>query len=155
MFPPNPNVGDRITLPDGRVFEWNGERWVLVTGGGTGGGDVTSVFGRTGVVVAWDGDYFANEVTNAVDTTETYDDPAWLNTLAWSKITNAPAWVTVSAMEPATPTDSVFWFDTASRRLLLWVTDEWIEIGSPQPPGGSSAWDGRATTWDGGATVWD
>jgi hypothetical protein len=37
MFPPNPNVGDQVTLPDGRVFEWDGTRWNLVQGGGGGG----------------------------------------------------------------------------------------------------------------------
>lgn len=37
MFPANPNVGDQVTLADGRVFEWDGVRWVLVSGGGGGG----------------------------------------------------------------------------------------------------------------------
>lgn len=39
MFPSNPNIGDQVTLPDGRVFEWNGTSWVLVGGGG--GGPIT------------------------------------------------------------------------------------------------------------------
>lgn len=37
MFPSNPNVGDTFTMPDGRVFTWDGERWVLTTTGGGGG----------------------------------------------------------------------------------------------------------------------
>lgn len=45
LFPDNPFVGQRVTAPDGRIFEWNGSRWVLITsgggGGGTGGGSQT------------------------------------------------------------------------------------------------------------------
>ena len=37
MFPSNPNVGDQFTAPDGRVWEWDGIRWVLVQTGGGGG----------------------------------------------------------------------------------------------------------------------
>jgi hypothetical protein len=58
---------------------------------------VTSVFGRTGAVVAKTTapfDYSASNVTNAVDSSATYNDPAWMNTLAWSKITGAPALLT-------------------------------------------------------------
>jgi hypothetical protein len=32
-------------------------------------------------------------VTNAVDSTATYNNPAWLNQLAWTKITGVPAGV--------------------------------------------------------------
>ena len=58
---------------------------------------VTSVFGRTGAVVAKvtaPFDYSASIVTNAVDSTVTYNDPAWINTLAYSKITGKPALLT-------------------------------------------------------------
>jgi len=55
-----------------------------------GHGQVTSVFGRTGVVVATQGDYTADQVTNAVDATASYSNPNWLSNLAWSKITGAP-----------------------------------------------------------------
>jgi hypothetical protein len=51
---------------------------------------VSSVFGRTGAVVAANGDYTAAQVTNAVDSTGSYADPSWITSLAWSKITNAP-----------------------------------------------------------------
>lgn len=47
---------------------------------------VTSVFGRTGDVVAASGDYTAAQVTNAVSTAGSYSDPAWLTSLAGSKI---------------------------------------------------------------------
>lgn len=56
--------------------------WALV-----GGGGVTSVFGRTGAVVAASGDYTASQVTNAADTTATYSNPAWISALAASKLT--------------------------------------------------------------------
>lgn len=36
FFPPNPNVGDQVTGPDGTVWEWNGTSWVRVEGGGGG-----------------------------------------------------------------------------------------------------------------------
>lgn len=47
MFPSNPNIGDQVTLPDGRVFEWDGTRWVQVEsgGGGPGGTDPTTTKG--------------------------------------------------------------------------------------------------------------
>jgi len=55
---------------------------------------VTSVFGRTGAVVAKTSapfDYSASNVTNAVDSSSTYNDPVWITSLAWSKIQGAPA----------------------------------------------------------------
>lgn len=36
-FPPNPNVGDQVTGPDGNLWEWNGTSWIRVEGGGPGG----------------------------------------------------------------------------------------------------------------------
>lgn len=37
MFPSNPTVGQQHTTPDGRVWEWDGNTWVLISGGGGGG----------------------------------------------------------------------------------------------------------------------
>ena len=54
-------------------------------------GAVASVFGRTGVVVAVAGDYTAALVTNAVSTLGSYADPGWITSLAYAKITGAPA----------------------------------------------------------------
>lgn len=51
---------------------------------------VRTVFGRTGDVTANVGDYKAADVTNAVDSTQSYVNPKWLQSLDWSKITNAP-----------------------------------------------------------------
>src|SRR5262249_972813 len=55
-----------------------------------GGGAVTSVFGRTGVVAAQTGDYTAAQVTNSVSTAGSYADPSWITSLVWSKISSTP-----------------------------------------------------------------
>lgn len=52
---------------------------------------VTSVFTRTGAIVAATGDYTAAQVTNAVDSTGSYANPSWLASLAWGKITGTPS----------------------------------------------------------------
>lgn len=64
---------------------------VTITAAVGTGGAVTSVFGRTGNVAAVNGDYTAALVTNAVDQTQTYANPAWITSLAWSKITGTPS----------------------------------------------------------------
>jgi len=51
---------------------------------------VTSVFTRTGAVVAATGDYTAAQVTNAVSTLGSYANPSWITSLAYAKITGAP-----------------------------------------------------------------
>lgn len=56
-------TGDvRMTLNDFALHAWNGSAWITL-----GGGAVSSVFGRTGAVVATSGDYTAAQVTNAAD----------------------------------------------------------------------------------------
>lgn len=37
MFPSNPNIGDQFTSSDGRTWEYDGIRWVLIQSGGGGG----------------------------------------------------------------------------------------------------------------------
>ena len=56
-------------------------------GGSGGGGAVSSVFGRTGAVVAATGDYTASQVTNAVSTLGSYVSPAWLTSVAFGGTT--------------------------------------------------------------------
>jgi len=63
---------------------------VVLSLAAVGRSQAITVFGRTGVVIATSGDYTANQVTNAVDSTATYNNPDWLSSLAWSKITGAP-----------------------------------------------------------------
>jgi len=69
---------------------------------GGGGGAVNSVYGRTGDVVAVSTDYSAFYPL----LTSTYNNPVWINTLAYSKITGVPAFLT-------TETDPV-WSGVAS-----------------------------------------
>ena len=52
-----------------------------------GSGGVTSWNGRTAAVTPAAGDYSAAMVSNAVDTTATYANPAWLTSLAGARIT--------------------------------------------------------------------
>lgn len=58
-------------------------------------GIVTSVHGRTGAVTALETDYdsFYPKLSSA------YDDPSWITSLAWSKITSAPAFVTQADLD--------------------------------------------------------
>jgi len=55
------------------------------------GGAVSTVFGRSGAVVAQPGDYSAAQVTNAVDKTQSYANPTWITSLDWGKVTGAPS----------------------------------------------------------------
>src|ERR1035437_1236661 len=85
-------------------------QWVMLTYDGTymqmqsqtpnpasGGGAVSSVFGRSGAIVPQTGDYTAAQVTNAVDATASYSNPAWITALAYSKLSSAPALGTAAA----------------------------------------------------------
>ena len=58
---------------------------------------VSTVFGRAGAVVAALGDYTAAQVTNAADITQSYNNPAWINSLAYNKLTGVPATFAPSA----------------------------------------------------------
>lgn len=60
---------------------------------GTGSNLITSVFGRTGDVVATSGDYTAAQVTNAVDATGSYTNPSWIVSIPWTKVTSPPSLV--------------------------------------------------------------
>lgn len=62
-------------------------------------GPVMSVFGRTGYVIAQAGDYTADLITNAVDQTGRYANPAWITSLDYSKISNAPAPPSIAAYQ--------------------------------------------------------
>ena len=52
---------------------------------------VQSVYGRIGTVTAQSGDYTAAQVTNAVSSASAYADPAWITSIAWSKISGKPS----------------------------------------------------------------
>ena len=60
-------------------------------------GSITSVFGRAGPnITAQTGDYTAAQVTNAVDSTQSYSNPSWITSLAYSKLTGSPTVPSIS-----------------------------------------------------------
>jgi hypothetical protein len=123
--------------------------WSKITGAPATG--VSSVFTRTGAVVAAIGDYTAAQITNAVDSTQTYADPAWITALSWSKITGAPA---VFSDPTTTKGDIIARGTTGPATRLAVGTDTWVltadstqtlgvkwaaaAAGSPQSPWASN-----------------
>ncbi|NJL71929.1 MAG: hypothetical protein HC888_10135 [Candidatus Competibacteraceae bacterium] len=81
-----------VDFTGSRGFYYPGQS---ATGGG-GGGDVLSVFGRTGAVTAQTGDYNITQITNGVDATVAYTNPAFIATLDWSKLINIPSYQLIS-----------------------------------------------------------
>jgi len=73
---------------DGQSLAWSAanSQWQPITISG-GSGAVSSVFGRTGAIVAVSGDYTAAQVTNALSSTQTYASPAWLTAVAFGGTT--------------------------------------------------------------------
>ena len=111
-----------------------GVKWAAAAAGG-----VTSVFTRTGAVVAVSGDYTAAQVTNAVDSTQTYSNPAWLTSLAWSKITGAP---------PVGATGQIQFNSAgafgASASLFWDNTNLYLGVGTSSPTGHLHVWQAGA-----------
>lgn len=120
---PTPSTGDNSTL--GATTAWVRLQGYLTAA------PVTSVHGRTGVVVAASGDYTAAQVTNAVDSTSTYSNPAFLTSLAWSKITGAPtfadtagsysnpSWITALAWSKITGAPSITGLAATNNNLAI------------------------------------
>ncbi len=105
----NPGQMVQLTL-SARLFLCNGT-WQEISGSGSPGA-VSSVFGRTGPVTAQAGDYAAFYPSLS----GSYENPSWINSLAWSKLTGVPSSFTPSAhtQTASTITD----FATASRALF-------------------------------------
>lgn len=84
---------DSITVSNDTVYQWKrGTRYFGFKLPAGGAGTVNSVFGRTGVVVAVESDYQAYYPRLS----QTYANPAWISSLAWSKITGAPSYLLIS-----------------------------------------------------------
>jgi hypothetical protein len=94
---------------------------------------VASVFGRTGAVVAASGDYTAVQVTNAVDSTQSYNNPSWLTGLAYSKISGAPSTQAPTvqgtraarASTSATP-DGLLYRETDTGLTYMALSSQWV-----------------------------
>jgi hypothetical protein len=73
---------------DGQSLAWSAanSQWQPTTVS-AGSGAVTSVFGRTGAVVAQSGDYTAAQITNALSSAQTYASPAWLTAVTFGGTT--------------------------------------------------------------------
>ena len=81
------------------LYFYNGTVWTEITGGGGGGGGgaVSSVFGRTGAVVAAEGDYTLDELAD-VDLTTNHphkDDVLQYNGTKWTPVAPPDASTTV------------------------------------------------------------
>jgi hypothetical protein len=106
------------------AFDANGN---LIDGGNPSAGAVASVFGRTGAVTAQAGDYTAAQVTNAVSSISTYADPAWLTSLAYSKLTGAP---TVAGTVNYIP---VFTSANGIGNSVIYQSGSYVGIGNTAP----------------------
>jgi hypothetical protein len=143
MVDPTTTKGDVIvrglTVPnrlavgaDGQVLTADstqavGVKWATPSGGGA----VASVFNRTGAVVAAAGDYTAAQVTNAVDSTVSYNNPAWITTLPWSKITNPPAFM----LDPTLAAGDLIVHGTTTTRLPVGADGSILTADSTQTAG--------------------
>jgi hypothetical protein len=72
----------------------------IVSGGGGGGGGATNLDGLTDVVITspstgqllrFDGTNWVNATLDSVSTSGSYSNPAWITSLAWSKLTGVPS----------------------------------------------------------------
>jgi hypothetical protein len=105
---------------DGIIYQYFnvaiGNDWTPIIGGG-GGGAVSSVFGRTGAVSALEADYSAFYPVLS----GTYNNPTWLNQLAWAKITGAPTFLTYHLINGAANVGGgvEFWKDTSGNKIRI------------------------------------
>lgn len=70
-----------VTQDTNKTYRWTGSSYVEVSPS-----DVNSVFGRTGIISALEADYSAFYPLLS----GTYNNPSWINQLAWGKITGTP-----------------------------------------------------------------
>jgi len=90
--------------------------WVPMSGGT--GGAVSSVFTRTGAVIANTGDYsaFYPQLSGS------YANPGWITSLAWSKITGAPAFVTSAEPPLGNPASDGQVLSSTAAGVRSWIT---------------------------------
>ena len=123
------------------LYFYNGTVWTEITGGGGGGGGgaVSSVFGRTGAVVATEGDYNLDELAD-VDLTSTppvSNDVLQYNGTKWQPVTPPDASTTVKGrIELATQAEVDAGTDTGravTPATLKDFVDDAIAIGTAAP----------------------
>jgi hypothetical protein len=103
---------------------------------------VTSAFGRTGAVIAQAGDYTVSMVTNAVDATQSYANPAWITSLPWSKITAAPTFL----IDPTTAKGDLITRTTSGNtRIVIGSDGQLLTADSTQATG--MKWASPSTTY--------
>lgn len=71
-------------------LSWNAKGLLLFGSSGSGSSPVTSVYGRTGAVIARAGDIDIDSVHNGVSTAALYTNPSWIGAIAWSILTGKP-----------------------------------------------------------------
>jgi hypothetical protein len=130
-----------LNCSTGLTCSFSGNTFTMTSSGGAGA--VSSVFTRTGAIVAASGDYTAAQVTNAVDSTGSYSDPAWIAALAASKITGTLA----AAQLPNPGASSLGGIQSAAP-----VTHQWINsistagVSSQTQPAAADLSDGTTGT---------
>jgi hypothetical protein len=100
-----------------------------------GGGAVSSVFGRTGAVTALAADY--NSFFPVLS--GTYNNPSWINQLAWSKITGTPTTLSGYGISDAQGALTLTTTGSSGAATLIGNT-----LNVPQYSGGG----GGSNTWD-------
>ena len=78
-----------LVTADFTKYLWNGSTWVISSSGASGiaGGDLSGTYPNP--TVLWANGYSTYD-TRYIRSALTYDNPTWLNTLSWSKITSRP-----------------------------------------------------------------
>ena len=136
----------------------------LLTGpdtGGSGGGAVSSVFGRTGAVVAVNGDYSFSQIAGMVapgqlpvftSTAKGAVPPPGASTPVNYVLQANGAWVapaaggggtTVSPTPPASPVTGQLWWDDVGGQLYVWTGSQWVAASCCS--GGGSGGGGGST----------
>lgn len=123
----------RYSLTDSSIHTWTGSQWRQVGSGG--GGAVSSVFGRTGAVTALAADY--NSFFPVLS--GTYNNPSWINQLAWSKITGTPTTLSGYGISDAQGALTLTTTGSSGAATLIANT-----LNIPQYSGGG----GGGNTWD-------
>lgn len=132
---------------DGQGLVWSAanSQWQPATIA-SGGGAVSSVFGRTGAVAAQAGDYTAAQVTNALSSAQTYASPAWLTAVAFGGTTLNSAGGTLYNNAPSGNTQIIIKNSTSQATngagSVLWQNNAGSNMAFIN-------WDGGYATGDG------